>query len=131
MPFQTKKVDSDVPEYVTDNGEHVRSKSEVLIADRLKKLGIPYRYECELVLKDGRKIYPDFTILNIRKRRILYYEHLGKMEDPAYVLRNLQRFDWYRENDIILGDQLFVTWESQSFPLIMSSAEKMYRAVFM
>ena len=129
--FSTKGVGDDVPEFFTDNGERVRSKSEVLIADKLKKLGIPYRYECELQLKNGIIIYPDFTVLNVRKRQIYYYEHLGMMDDPLYVQSVIQRFEWYRQNGIFLGVQLFVTWETRNFPLVMRSAEQLYRSVFL
>lgn len=129
--FSTKGVGDDVPEFFTDNGERVRSKSEVLIADKLKKLGIPYRYECELQLKNGIIIYPDFTVLNVRKRQIYYYEHLGMMDDPLYVQSVIQRFEWYRQNGIFLGVQLFVTWETRNFPLVMRSAEQLYRSIFL
>ncbi len=129
--FRTKGIGEKIPEFITDNGERVRSKSEVLIADKLKKLGIPYRYECELCLKNGITIFPDFTILNVRTRRVLYYEHLGRMDDPDYIAKTVRRMEWYRENGILIGDQLFITWETKEFPLNMRSAEKLYRTVFM
>ena len=70
----------------TSNGERVRSKSEVLIADTLKRLGVPYRYEFPLALKScGRAatsrdlnnprrattitVHPDFLCLNLRTRQ--------------------------------------------------------------
>ena len=129
--FRTKGVGENVPEFFTDNGERVRSKSEVLIADKLKKMGIPYRYECELKLNTGRIIYPDFTVLNVRKRTVYYYEHFGRMDDPEYVKDVMQRLEWYRQDGIIVGDQLFITWETKDFPLSMRSAEQLYRAAFL
>ena len=39
--------------YPTNRGEMVRSKSEVLLANMYYELGIPYRYEAELKLKNG------------------------------------------------------------------------------
>lgn len=56
-------------DFLTMNGEYVRSKTEKIIADLLYHLGIPYVYECPLQLSDG-KVYPDFTILNKRTRRV-------------------------------------------------------------
>lgn len=129
--FRTKGVGENVPEFFTDNGERVRSKSEVLIADKLKKMDIPYRYECELKLNTGRIIYPDFTVLNVRKRTVYYYEHFGRMDDPEYVQNVMQRLEWYRQDGIIVGDQLFITWETKDFPLSMRSAEQLYRAAFL
>lgn len=52
----------------------MRSKSEVIIADLLNKEGIPYRYEFPLYLKEFNTVYPDFTILNVRKRKEIYWE---------------------------------------------------------
>ena len=42
--------------YITKKGDYVRSKSEVLLADMYYELGIPYRYEAQLCLKNGKKI---------------------------------------------------------------------------
>lgn len=41
----------DAPVYTTTQGERVRSKSEVLIANALAQHGIPYRYESPLTLQ--------------------------------------------------------------------------------
>ena len=55
----------------TENQEIVRSKSEKIIADKLKLLGIPYIYEKPLQLGKIVK-YPDFTALNKRTRKEYY-----------------------------------------------------------
>ena len=72
----------------TANEEQVRSKSEVIIADTLKRMNIPYRYEYPLELKDGRTIYPDFLCLNVRTRQEFYWEHFGMMDDPEYFINH-------------------------------------------
>jgi hypothetical protein len=46
----------------TTRGELVRSKSEVIIADMLASLGLPYGYEQPFTGPDGSVRYPDFTI---------------------------------------------------------------------
>ncbi|MCQ2483375.1 MAG: hypothetical protein MJ153_07825 [Clostridia bacterium] len=107
----------DSTEYITDRGERVRSKSELLIANMLNKLSIPYRYECKLVLKNGKVIYPDFTILRIRSREENYLEHCGMMGDMHYQNTMCERVNLYAENDIIVGKQLFLTFESGDCPL--------------
>ena len=33
------------------------------------ELGIPYRYEAELRLRNGKRKYPDFTLLNTKKEK--------------------------------------------------------------
>ena len=121
VPFK-----SDV--FITDRGEQVRSKSEKILADHYLKLGIPYRYECPVTLKDGRETviyHPDFTVLNKRTRQIFYHEHLGKMDDPEYCLKQLNRMELYKKNDIYLGQQLFFTWETADKPLDLRAFDRL------
>lgn len=106
-----------VTEYVTSKGEYVRSKSEVIIADTLASLGIPYKYEPELVTKSDGLVYPDFLILDANTRKEIYYEHFGKMNDPEYVKRTLTKLDAYAKEGIILGNNFIATFESEDHPL--------------
>lgn len=115
-PYRRKAFKKDAPEFYTMKGERVRSKSEVIIADRLMANGIPYRYECPLQL--GNKIiHPDFTILRMSDRKIIYHEHCGKMADQQYTEDMLIRAKDYNRAGIILGDRLFYTFESDTTPL--------------
>lgn len=73
--------------YETEQGDLVRSKSEVIIANILyqHRKDILYKYERPLeVMSDGkeRNIYPDFTILNIHTGKVTYWEHAGRMDVP-------------------------------------------------
>ena len=120
--YEGKSFDETIPELLTQNGERVRSKSEKIIADNYLSLGIPYRFECPLILKDGRftqVIHPDFTVLNVRTRKCFYHEHLGKMDDPDYVRRNLRRLELYLKNDLFPGESLLITCETSQRPLDM------------
>lgn len=95
--------------HLTEKGEKVRSKSEVIIANMLYRLGIPYFYEQALtgtVIK-GEK-YPDFTIYNCNNQAILW-EHLGLLHDEYYKYRWHDKLTWYEANGFILGFNLFVT----------------------
>ena len=117
IPFTPKPITSDQPVFITMKGEHVRSKSEMIISDRLLANGIPYKYECPLKTKNG-VIHPDFTILKISERKILYLEHCGKMDDPEYTEnRVVKRINDYSLAGINLGDKLFITMESSTTPL--------------
>ena len=117
-PYEKKPfAEDDETEFYTDNGERVRSKSEVLIANAMKKHGIPYKYECPIVLKGIGKIHPDFTALNIRRRKIYYWEHLGKMDDPDYARKNTFRLNMYEKNGLFHGDSLITTRETSPLPL--------------
>ena len=68
----------------TERGDLVRSKSELVIADKLHARGIEYAYEQPLVLSNGRTRYPDFTIADHARGETFYWEHLGMLNDPGY-----------------------------------------------
>lgn len=70
-------------QYITKKGESVRSRIELIVADILFDLGIPYRYENKLNLQTGA-IYPDFTILHPKSLEIYYIEIFGMMDNPEY-----------------------------------------------
>ena len=107
----------DYPEYYTDKGERVRSKSEVLIANALTSLGIPYKYECPLYLNNGFTYHPDFKILKMKNRKIVYWEHFGRMDDPEYVDKVVRKLNAYAQNGIFPGKNLIVTFENSKRPL--------------
>lgn len=124
-PFQP---DSQV--LYTSNGERVRSKSEVLIADTLKRLGVPYHYEFPLVLKNGGRdqpltytrskkitVYPDFLCLNLRTRQEFIWEHFGRMDNSDYSKKTTQKLRTYSENNIHAGKNLIITVEDVGLPL--------------
>ncbi len=105
------------PEFYTDKGKRVRSKSEILIADALDRLGVPYRYECPITLKGLGIIHPDFTVLNVKKRKEYYWEHLGMADDQEYMGNAFKRISKYEENGYFLGDNLIITYETNLYPL--------------
>lgn len=116
IPYKHKPFKEGAPEFYTLKGEKVRSKSEVIIADRLYAKGIPYKYECPL--KIGKEIiHPDFSILKIRERKVVYYEHCGKMDDPEYTRDMSDRADLYSSAGIFQGDRLFYSFETSDNPL--------------
>lgn len=109
--------ENDETEFYSDLNERMRSKSEVAIANLLFHNGIPYKYECPVTVKGGEKLYPDFTILDVKRRRIIYWEHLGRMGDMSYVSKNIWKLDEYKKVGIYLGINLFVTFESGTSPV--------------
>lgn len=130
-PYEGKEFLETDPVFLTARNERVRSKSEILIANILTELGIPYRYEAPLVLENGQIIYPDFTILNVRTRKVCFLEHCGRMDDPSYLHRFLHRNDLYIRNGYIPGRDVFMTFESNSDPLNINSVRNMLRALFL
>ena len=99
-------------QFKTLKGEYVKSKSELIIADRLTFNGIPYVYEAHAVLDDWTSIkYPDFKILNKRTREEYYWEHLGKIGDAEYAASNQLKIEQFAKNGIILGKNLILSVE--------------------
>ena len=113
----------DAPEIYTDRGDRVRSKSEKMIADKLLQLTVPYRYECPIYLEGYGEVWPDFTLLDIYRRMVIYLEHLGKMDDPEYAAKALKKVALYERNGIILGKNLIITYETSQRPLDMRLVE--------
>lgn len=82
------------------DGEMLRSKSELLIYQRLLDKGLKPRYERKLIFKEVEKL-PDFTIENVDTGENYFWEHCGMMHDPEYVERWNDKRKWYMENDIL------------------------------
>lgn len=135
--WNTEEYESNVfhPEnlkFETQQGEMVRSKSEVIIANILHshKADILYKYERPLVLeKEGSKkiIYPDFTILNRHTGRIVYFEHAGKMEDSHYANEFVKKMNTYVNNGLLPGRDVLMTFETMVNPLDVSVVKKMIK----
>lgn len=118
------------PSFYSSRNERMRSKSEVLIANTLDELGIPYRYEAPLALKNGRIIHPDFTILRVRSRKVCYFEHCGRMDDSDYLHRFMKREQQYIINGFIPGRDVFMSFESATDPLNTLSLREELKALF-
>lgn len=122
--YKKKGFGENVPEYYTDKGERVRSKTEILIANALNKYNVPYRYECPLYLQGYGWIHPDFMVLNVRLRKEFYWEHMGMMDDPDYLEDAFYRISMYEKNDIFPGTHLILTYETQKHPIHSKNIEK-------
>ena len=105
--------------YETSRGEKVRSKSEWMIASMLTEAGVPYRYEELIGLHPelGVHLFPDFTVLNKRTRKIYYWEHFGRMDDPEYINGSFMPkiMDYYAFG-YLPGEKLLMTFESRDYP---------------
>ena len=114
--YATSRRENDTENY-TSKGEHVRSKSEVIIADRLHVLGIPYHYEPIFRIDENDYLVPDFIILNKRTRKEFLWEHFGLMEKPQYCLVALSKIETYSREGYILGKNFLCSFESKNHPL--------------
>ncbi|MCR5292454.1 MAG: hypothetical protein K6E28_06165 [Eubacterium sp.] len=106
----------DCPEYYTGQGLRVRSKSEIIIADFMNEMDVPFLYEKPLSLK-GEIIYPDFTLLDIVDRKEVYWEHFGMMDDMDYRNNAFSKIRKYEACGFYQHDSLFWTFETGKNPL--------------
>lgn len=94
----------------TPGGIYVRSKSELLIATHLEYMDIPYRYEAHLVL-EGNIVYPDFTILRPADNKLIYWEHMGMLDDFDYAQKASMKLMQYFQCNIRPYDNLITTYD--------------------
>ena len=114
--------------YYTEKEEQVRSKSEMILADRFTRNGIPYHYEYPVYLHGYGTVYPDFKVLNKRTRREYYWEHLGMMDDEEYVAHAMQKIETYAGNGILPEKNLILTHETSQRPLNVKTVQKLIDA---
>ena len=109
-----RKPNTNSYKFETIKGETVRSKSELIIANILFLLGIPYKYEYPLILPNGRTIYVDFLILDVKNRKEIWYEHFGMMGIVWYADDNTERFNNIVSAGLIPGDNFIATFETEN-----------------
>jgi hypothetical protein len=95
---------------ISERGEPMISKSEVIIANCLNKYKseITYAYENKLEIKStGLTVKPDFTIEHISSGRIFYWEHLGMMSLDKY------RENWIKKRQGYFADGFVIFTEAK------------------
>ena len=98
------------------NGERMRSKSEKIIADSLYYNKIPYKYEKPLNI-DGMTVYPDFTVLNVKERKEIYWEHFGMMDNDDYSKNAVKKIQIYENSGCHMGERIVYSFETKTSPL--------------
>ena len=102
--------------FTTAHGEKVRSKSEVIIADTLLRMGIPYIYEKPYYYDGNKSFNPDFTVLNVKRRKEIYIEHFGKMGSAGYRADFFWKMKTFGQIGIVQGENLVMTFEDEDHP---------------
>ena len=87
------------------------------MADLFLKMGIPYIYEPVFELEDGTFIYPDFALLNVRKRKTVYWEHFGLVTNSEYAQKTIHKLNQYEASGLNVGIDLLFSMESDENPL--------------
>jgi hypothetical protein len=111
----------------TSRGELVRSKSELVIANHLHTLGLPYTYERPL---DGSaapgRLRPDFSFVD-DAGDVFIWEHLGMLNRDDYAKSWAWKQQWYSTNGFTEGQNLFTTSETDGID--MASIDAVAHAV--
>lgn len=97
--------------HVTAKGLWVRSKSEVIIAEKLDACNVPYRYEQMLHIEQYH-FAPDFTVLT--QDGLKYWEHCGLVKDKAYMRRHKWKMNMYEKAGIVPWKNLIVTYDDEN-----------------
>ena len=86
-----------------------RSKGELFIGAKLDQHKIPYRYEA--FAHPDLPYRPDFKILRPRDRKIIFWEHLGLVNDHGYMEANKRKLSSYEDVGIVPWDNLIITYD--------------------
>lgn len=126
VEYKHKSFEQATTALFTSKGERVRSKSEVIIADTLTRLGIPYRYEFPIRLKIYT-VHSDFYCLNLRTRQEFIWEHFGMMDDLEYAQNAVSKIQNYQKNGYFPGKNLITTFETKASPISTKQIEQIAR----
>lgn len=122
--YERKPFENECIKIQTSAGIFVRSKSEMMIADTLSYMKIPFRYEQPLKIRGMGTVHPDFTCLNKRTGKEYIWEHLGMMGQEEYAGKAIERLRHYQNAGYHFGKNLIYSMETKSLPLNSSMVKK-------
>ena len=97
---------------ISFDGTVLDSRAEIILYEFLKNLGI--KTEHNRPIDSGSYSYwPDFTFTINGKR--VYLEHMGKLDDPQYRRKQIEKIKNYKTHDIRLGENLVITSSHRYF----------------
>ena len=107
--------------HTTSRGLRVRSKSELIIAEKLYEYNIKFRYEERLHI--GKHIFvPDFTIRR-GDGKLFYWEHCGRTHDKKYMEHHKWKMNLYEGIGIVPWDNLIVTYDDEAGSINLLAVE--------
>lgn len=110
-PFEQSTYEPKEKIHKTSRGIKVRTKSEVIVAEKLDASGIPYRYE-EMLYIESFSFAPDFTIMT--ENGLWYWEHAGRVDNPSYIRRHKWKMNMYEKAGIFPWKNLIVTYDDEN-----------------
>lgn len=121
QPYRQSRYMPHRKNHTTSRGLKVRSKSELLIAEKLSEHGIPFRYE-QILEIEGAEYAPDFTILR-PDGKLIYWEHCGLTSDSRYMSHHWQKMQIYASAGITPWKNLIVTYDDENGFLNLAAVE--------
>lgn len=97
--------------FTTSTGLKVRSKSELLIAEKLNEFKLKFIYEP--AIKCGEHVLlPDFVIKRKSDGELMYWEHCGLTSNEKYMSHHRWKMEIYEQNGIVPWKNLIVTYDN-------------------
>ena len=133
VAYTPKGFSPESPEFYTDKGERVRSKSEILIANALKKHHVPYRFEYPYQFEPyGPIFHPDFTVLNVRTRKEYIWEHSHtayEVFEADHMLTHILKNDLWKDKKP--GDKIPVCPKASQLAIVSCGGSQGGHGYFM
>ena len=130
QPYERMGFDENAPGYFTGGGVRVRSKSELIIANRFEKYKVPFLYEVPVYI-EGKTCRPDFLVLKMPERKEIYWEHLGMLGSEDYSNKNVWKINEYSRAGIIIGHNLILTLETGAAALDTECIDAIIKTVLL
>ncbi|MCR4694377.1 MAG: hypothetical protein K5773_03520 [Pseudobutyrivibrio sp.] len=125
VPFR-----ENAPEFYTKKGERVRSKTEIILADLLAEYEVPYLYERPVKLKGNIITHPDFTVLRVKDKKEIIWEHFGMMDDIEYRNNAFKKIRDYENSGYVMGSNFIFTFETSKNPIDVTAIRRMIEGIF-
>ncbi|MBR3032926.1 MAG: hypothetical protein IKH92_07900 [Clostridiales bacterium] len=106
-----EKNDPEIKKKHVFDGHRFRSKSEMLIAQLLKSMGLEYKYDV-VVSFDNEVFYIDFAIYCHETGRFFFMEHFGDMGSERYRQRTFHKITVYTAHGLVEGSDILYTYEN-------------------
>ncbi|MBR1572025.1 MAG: hypothetical protein IJ655_04715 [Lachnospiraceae bacterium] len=123
--YQHMLIAEEMPFFATKQGEKVRSKTEMIIADKLYEQGVLYKYEYPLKLKNGIEVHPDFVCLNMATRKEVVWEHFGMVDNFEYATNMVKKINSYIASGYVWGETFIASFEGSRSPIDVKYIDNM------
>lgn len=126
--FIDKPASTFYPEHLTetdDDGSLKRSKTELAISMLYKQKGLICEYEKEIILPDGYRFAPDFTVWSATEQRYKLHDHCGMMSKYDYYRDFEKKFHECIKNGLYPYRDILFTFSDQDGNLDLQTISKL------